>query len=135
MSYDWKNNPKTIFARQKGMAKYRNIDWHLSFDEWYDIWIQSGKWELRGRGEGKYCMSRKGDTGSYSINNVYINECVKNSGDKFRGTKQSPDIIAKRVKAITGVKHSPERCLANSLGQLRYRAKLKSMITIQSKGK
>ena len=131
MSYDWKNNPKTIFARQKGTAKCRKIDWHLSFDEWYDIWMQSDKWEQRGRGEGKYCMSRKGDTGPYSADNVFIQECVKNSGDKFRGTKQSQETIAKKSKTLTGVKHSPERCLANSLGQLKYRAKLKnSFVTI-----
>ena len=117
--------PCTIYARQKAMAKIRNIDWDISFDDWYNIWIQSGKYEQRGRGVGKYCMSRKGDTGPYSKDNVYINECVKNSGDKFRGTKQSLETIAKRVKALTGVKHSPERRLANSLGQLRYRATLR----------
>ena len=122
--------PCTIYARQKAMAKIRNIEWNISFDDWYNIWMQSGKWEQRGRGVGKYCMSRIGDTGPYSKDNVYINECVKNSGDKFRGTKQSLETIAKRSNSLKGIKHSPERCLANRLGQLRYRAKQKSFVTL-----
>lgn len=111
------------------MAKFRKIEWLLTYEEWLQIWNDSGRWDQRGRGTGKYCMSRVGDTGPYSKDNVYINECVMNSGDKFRGTKQSQETIAKKSKSLTGVKHSPERRLANSLGQLRYRAKQKSLIT------
>lgn len=107
------------------MAKYRQIDWQISFEDWSKIWDQSGKWEQRGRGIGKYCMSRIGDTGPYSADNVFIQECVKNSGDKFRGSKQSQETKSRISKALTGVIHSPKRRLANSLGQLKYRAKLK----------
>lgn len=128
MSYHWKNNPRTVFARQKSTAKCRDIDWHLSFEEWFDIWERSGKYKFRGRGQGKYCMSRIGDTGPYSKDNVFIQETVKNSGDKFRGTKQSLETISKKSKSLKGVKHSPERCLANSLGQLRFREKLKNTV-------
>jgi hypothetical protein len=125
MNYHHGDQKKSIFVRQKCMAKHRKIEWLLTYEQWSEVWEQSGKWELRGRGKGKYCMSRKGDTGPYSIDNVYINECVKNSGDKFRGTKQSPETIAKKSNSLKGVKHSTERCLANRLGQLRFRAKQK----------
>jgi hypothetical protein len=129
MKYHHGDKKKSIFVKQKCMAKFREIEWLLTYEEWIDIWDKSGKWDQRGRGVGKYCMSRIGDTGPYSKDNVYINECVKNSGDKFRGTKQSLDTIAKRSNSLKDVKHSHERRLANRLGQLRYRAKLKTMIT------
>jgi hypothetical protein len=130
MTYHHGNQKLSIYTRQKCMAKYRQIDWQISFEDWSKIWDQSGKWEQRGRGKGKYCMSRIGDTGPYSADNVFIQECVKNSGDKFRGSKQSQETKSRRSKALTGVKHSLQRRLANSLGQLKYRAKQKSIVTL-----
>jgi hypothetical protein len=56
----------------KGKAKHRGIAFELTFDEWWDIWQQSGKWEERGCRKGGYVMSRHNDEGSYSINNVFI---------------------------------------------------------------
>ena len=99
------------------MAKNRDIDWQLTFDEWWNIWEQSGKYEQRGRGAGKYCMSRYNDTGPYAVNNVYIQTIDDNNREAFLGKKQAPEIVAKRIAKITGVKHSPARKLANSLGQ------------------
>jgi len=125
MKYHHGDKRRSIYTKQKCTAKYRNIDWIISFEDWCHIWDQSGKWEQRGRGVGKYCMSRKGDTGPYSADNVFIQECIKNSGDKFRGSKQSLETRTRRSNTLKGVKHTSERCLANSLGQLRYRAKLK----------
>ena len=118
------------------MAKYRGIDFELTFDEWYDIWQQSGHWADRGRGHGKYCMSRVNDIGAYKVGNVFIQLSTKNSGDFHRGTIQDPAIVAKRTAKIQGVKHSPERRLANSLGQLNgnnifvQQAKKKSPLVI-----
>jgi len=109
--------PCTIFARQKAMAKVRNIEWQLTFEEWWHIWEQSGKYEQRGRGAGKYCMSRIGDVGPYSVNNVVIKTIDDNNREAHAGKKQSPEIIAQRVAKITGIKHSLERRLANSIGQ------------------
>ena len=53
---------------KKGMP----INWQLTFDDWLKIWIESGKLYLRGKGKGKYCMSRKNDIGPYAIDNVEI---------------------------------------------------------------
>ena len=110
--------PCTIYARQKSMAKARGIDFNLTFEEWWSIWELSGKYEERGKGAGKYCMSRKNDTGPYEVGNVYIQTIDDNNREAHKGRKQSPEIIANRVAKITGVKHSPERRLKNSLGQL-----------------
>lgn len=53
-------------------AKRDGIEFNLTFDEWWNIWQQSGHWEQRGRGSEKYCMCRKGDVGPYSAENVFI---------------------------------------------------------------
>ena len=71
--------PKGQYSIQKRKAKQRKIDWQLSFDDWWKIWHDSGKWEERGDCRGKYCMSRQGDTGPYSVENVYINEFGNNT--------------------------------------------------------
>jgi hypothetical protein len=72
---------------QKSKAKHRGIDWNLSFDEWLYIWEQSGHLALRGCSIGKYCMSRKNDTGPYSADNVFIQLWTKNTSDAHKGQK------------------------------------------------
>ena len=111
--------PCTIYARQKAMAKIRNIEWHLTFEEWWDIWEQSGKYEQRGRGAGKYCMSRKNDIGPYAVGNVYIQTIDDNNREAHKGKPRDPIAIEKHRQKLLGVKHNDERRLANSLGQLK----------------
>lgn len=60
------------YARQRLSAKTRDIPWNITFSQWCAVWAESGKWELRGRGKGRYCMSRYGDQGPYEIGNVKI---------------------------------------------------------------
>lgn len=66
------------YQKHKSTAKHRGIDFNLSFDEWLDIWQQSGKYHLRGRGAGTYVMSRINDAGPYAIGNVFINSNAQN---------------------------------------------------------
>ena len=64
--------PRGRFKQAKARAKQRGIVWKLTFEQWWAIWEKSGKWELRGRGRGKYCMGRYGDLGAYEDGNVAI---------------------------------------------------------------
>ena len=57
------------YKQQMSCAKRRGTDWLISLDEWIGIWAASGKWELRGKGSGKYVMGRRGDAGPYSADN------------------------------------------------------------------
>jgi hypothetical protein len=66
------NIPYKKYMEQKHRARGRSIDFLLTFEEWWDLWDQSGNWELRGRGTGKYVMARFGDKGPYAIGNVHI---------------------------------------------------------------
>lgn len=63
---------KNKYSCQKSKAKHRGIDFELTFEEWWNIWQQSGKWEQRGCRKGQYVMSRNNDTGPYAVGNVFI---------------------------------------------------------------
>lgn len=60
------------YIHQKNSARCRGIAWDLNLAQWWDIWQTSGKWEQRGRGKGKYVMSRIKDEGGYQIGNVHV---------------------------------------------------------------
>lgn len=74
-----KNSPVYKFSQQRSHAKKcRGIEWALTLPEWWDIWQSSGHWENRGRGIGKYAMTRICDSGGYTKNNVIIKSNVDN---------------------------------------------------------
>lgn len=70
-------SPTYAFVSQRSNARARGIEWELTLLQWWTIWQASGKWDLRGRGQG-YMMCRFGDAGSYSVGNVYIATGVHN---------------------------------------------------------
>lgn len=78
-------------------AAARGIEFRLSFIEWFSVWQSSGKLDQRGRGKGKYVMSRIKDHGCYELGNVHIQLFTENSRE---ATKQW---IGKPRKANPGV--------------------------------
>lgn len=72
----------------KSKAKYRGIEFKLTFEEWWGVWEASGKWEQRGKTIGKYCMSRYSDQGPYEIGNVYIQLWTENTSQAHKGSKK-----------------------------------------------
>lgn len=72
-------SPYSAFVWQRNHANCRGVEWKMKFWEWYSVWQESGKWEERGRGAGRYCMCRMGDEGAYELGNVYIGSVVHNS--------------------------------------------------------
>lgn len=75
-------SPIGAFTTQRNSANNRGIEWKFTFWEWWCIWRDSGKWEQRGIGQGKYCMARKGDVGAYEAGNVFISLCVENNSNR-----------------------------------------------------
>lgn len=65
-------SPFTRFVCQRKNARHRKVKWDISFNDWWRIWQESGHYEKYGRGHGKYCMARWGDSGPYSKDNVKI---------------------------------------------------------------
>lgn len=80
------------FEQQRQSSRNRGIAWELTFADWYAVWQASGKLHLRGRGKGKYCMSRIKDDGGYVLGNVHVQLSTINSQEaveKWKGrTKQ-----------------------------------------------
>jgi len=76
------NSPAHAYQQQRYSAYYRGIRWEISFPEWWEVWKDSGKWSLRGRGHG-YCMARYGDSGPYAVDNVYVCTSAQNTSDQY----------------------------------------------------
>lgn len=77
-----RGTPAHRYVEHRRNAIYRQIGWEITFPQWMKIWQDSGKWELRGRGQG-YCMARIGDTGPYHPDNVEIKTCGENFSDSY----------------------------------------------------
>jgi len=74
------------YHEHKQNAIRRGIGFTLTFPQWFGIWKQSGHYGERGR--GKYCMGRIGDTGAYSVDNVYICTVSQNFHDQYFSGKE-----------------------------------------------
>jgi hypothetical protein len=76
-----RHTPAMAYTHQRTSAGKRGVEWEISFPEWMAVWLESGRWELRGVGRGRYCMARHGDTGPYKVGNVSIQLATQNSRD------------------------------------------------------
>lgn len=82
--HNWRD-PKRLYNAQKSKALTRGISWELTFEQWWKIWQDSGRWSKRGKRMGQFVMSRKGDMGPYSVDNVVIKECGENNREGMKG--------------------------------------------------
>ena len=83
-----KDGVLSAYRSQRAHAAIRAIEWNLTFQQWFAIWQSSGKLHLRGRGKGKYVMSRVSDAGCYELGNVHIQLATENSKEavaKWKG--------------------------------------------------
>lgn len=80
----WIETPKGKFSIQKRAARKRGIEFILSFDEWWKLWQDSGKWEERGTSSNQYCMCRTNDVGPYEVGNVRIDTMNSNSKENYK---------------------------------------------------
>ena len=85
------------YGMQRKNAQKRGIHWDFDLWTWWTVWADSGKWESRGRGQGKYCMARKGDAGPYSKDNVFICLCVENNSNRKEKKSGLPTGVTKKV--------------------------------------
>jgi hypothetical protein len=133
--------PRQKYINHKATAKRRGISFNLTFDEWMSIWSESGMWDLRGVGKGKYCMSRIGDTGNYELGNVFIQEFGKNISDAQSGkirTEIEREQISKALIGRTFSKETIEKKRQAQLGKKHTKESIQKRIetfkrTIQSR--
>lgn len=79
------NVQKKTQVRRKPDRNGHRIQVTMTFEEWLQVWIDSGKLHLRGNGRGKFCMARKNDLGDYAVGNVEIKACEENSREAKLG--------------------------------------------------
>jgi len=84
----YQKTAKGKYIRHRTNAIRRGIDWQFTFETWWQVWQESGKWEERGVGAGKYCMARYDDYGPYSPENVKIISMVENTKEMKKDRKQ-----------------------------------------------
>jgi hypothetical protein len=97
-----KNPFLKAYTAQKANAKRRGIDFLFTFEEWEQWWVDTGKWERRGKGTGKYCMQRYNDIGPYSPSNVYCGEFCENVSLGNKGKILSQETKGRMSKAGKG---------------------------------
>jgi hypothetical protein len=75
------------FSRHKSLAKFRNIQFNFTFEEWYNWWLSNGidkNKNIKWTGSNRPCMCRKNDIGPYDVSNVYFSNNVQNMQDRFK---------------------------------------------------
>jgi hypothetical protein len=77
-------SPMWAFKIQRSNAQKRGVEWKFTFREWWQVWLDSGKWQSRGRHREDFVMARYGDGDApYSPSTVYICTASSNVKDGF----------------------------------------------------
>lgn len=114
---------KKKYRSHKYNAERRGIQFLFTFDEWFNMWQDSGKWEERGHGANKYCMARHNDTGPYSIDNVLIQTNKENN--QIGATRRDHD---KWLTALSKSRKNPEwRAKVSKEGNSQYKSPIKGI--------
>jgi hypothetical protein len=92
------STPLYKFKQQRSSAKARDIEWLMTFEEWWGVWSASGLWSQRGCRDGEYVMGRHGDIGPYAAWNVSIILCNENHAAVQHSRKSSLPMGVSRVR-------------------------------------
>lgn len=88
---------KLKYKAHRQRCKYRKdklgnqIEMRLTYEQWLNVWLESGHLLEMGSGAGKYCMSRHNDTGHYEIGNVSIKLHTLNSMEVNTPKSSTPE--------------------------------------------
>jgi hypothetical protein len=119
---------RKAYTQQKGNVHHRGLEMRLTFEEWKQIWLESGHWEERGRGACRYCMMRKGDQGHYEVGNVFIGTNAQNVSDGNLGRPDSEETKRKKSEALTGLPKLWARGDGNPMHRPEVKAKISAAI-------
>jgi len=116
------------YTQQKSNANRRGLQMVMSFEEWKSVWVESGKWEDRGRGSQKYCMCRKNDEGNYELGNVYIGLGKDNVRDGNLGKLVSEATKAKISQSNSGRSNDYAKGEKNVMHRPEVKAKISAAV-------
>lgn len=74
--------PTHCFMQKRSNVTSQGQLWELTPWEWWMIWVNSGKWEQRGRGAGNYCMTRQDRSKPWTVDNTIIVQFQNATGYK-----------------------------------------------------
>lgn len=94
----------------------------LTFEQWLDIWVSSGKFHLRGRTKGSYVMSRNGDIGHYEIGNVFIQQFSANVSESYKN-RQRVYNSERQSATLSAQLHNPESSVRKALDSHEVKAR------------
>ena len=106
------------YTRSKADAKRRGIGFLFTYEEWKQWWLDTGKWELRGKTNGSYQMCRKNDTGSYCLENVYCDTVEANSALPHKGVPRRSEWSQKIGDGLRGKAKSEAHAKALAVSKL-----------------
>lgn len=86
-----RNTPLCRYTQHKNRASRCRIEFKLTFEEWWQIWEDSGRYAERGAFRGGYVMSRKEDKGAYEAGNVFIQRHEDNAKQGALKTRNNKD--------------------------------------------
>lgn len=89
--------PQGKFSRQKAQAKARGVEFSLTFEQWWKLWADSGRYAEMGRGLECWCMGRKGDSGPYAEGNVEIISVKQNLLEQMLNGKHTTNHLTNQM--------------------------------------
>ena len=138
---------RNAYRLQSNCINYRRdrhgvpIEMRLTFEEWLDIWLESGHWHERGRHKGQYCMSRKDDLGHYEKGNVEIKLSSLNGGEATSRansgrvlTEEHKSKVSEAMKTVSFSDEHRRRISEAKTGKPRDEA-TKAKLSAANKGK
>ena len=90
------------YRRQRANALKNGYPFTLTLAEWWKTWQESGKWELSGRGRGRYAMVRLDTRKGYELGNVAIMEFSALTRRKGRNKQMWVQVTDQDVHAAAG---------------------------------
>ena len=116
---------RKLYTQHKSNAKQRGVLFLITLAQWKQVWLDSGKWDQRGRGAAKYCMCRIGDMGAYEVGNVFIDTNHRNVSDGNIGKIDSQETRRRKSIALTGMAHPWCAGANNPMHRPEAKAKIK----------
>ncbi len=111
-----KRSSRAMYYDQRKISRKRNIEFDITFEDWFAWWEATGKFHLRGPYVGNYVMARFNDMGAYRLGNIKCITVTENQNEGNIGRIHSEE-IRKKCAGFKGRKHTKETLKKMSLSQ------------------
>lgn len=91
-----KGTPRYVYKNLRNTMRFMGVPWALSFGDWWQVWLDSGKWRWHGRGHG-YGLSRINCDLGFTKDNVHIIRGDQRARDSYIRTPAAVRTEKRRV--------------------------------------